>query len=105
MSKTVYLVVVDLTEEVDSGIVALFNSRHVGLGELKEGDTYGDMKLLKESLIPIKGAGYMRAKNSVDHWVLPFDSHDAMGNFPDVEVLTSEELNNYGWDVEEEPIQ
>jgi hypothetical protein len=99
--ETVYLVQKDLSKIVAEGIITLFNARHVGLGSLGVGATYQEMKELKESLIPIKGAGYIRNKNAEEYWVLPFYSHPEMGEYEDVEVLTSVELKNYGWDVEE----
>jgi hypothetical protein len=99
MSEQVYLIVEDLTKKVDIGIIYLFNARHVGLGTLKEGDTYQDMRNLKELLKPVKGSGYDKIKNGVKHWVLPFEPHIQMGNFPDVTVLTLSEFYSYGWDI------
>lgn len=107
MSKTVYLVVEDLSTEVDVAIIELFNSRHVGLGSLSEGDTYGDMKTLKESLIPIKGAGSIKFKDGAEYWVLPF--YNSGGDVTILEngifILSATGLKDFGWDVIEEDIE
>lgn len=102
MSKTVYLVQDDLSTEVDAVIITLFNARHVGLGELSEGATYQDMKTLKESLIPIKGAGSIKLKDGVEYWVLPFYEGGVIPPIEGVEILSSEELKAFGWDIIEE---
>lgn len=102
MSQTVYLVVQDMSGVVDNAIIDLFNARHAGLGELEYGSTYADMKLFKEELSPIKGAGYIRQKDGVDRWVLPFYSHPDMFVPDNAEVLSVSELKAYGWDVIEE---
>ena len=106
MSKTVYLVVQELSTVVDGAIIELFNSRHVGLGSLSEGATYGDMKTLKESLIPIKGAGSIKLKDGAEYWVLPF--YEAGGDVTLLEegvfILSAAELKDFGWDIVEEEI-
>lgn len=106
MNKTVYLVVKELSTEVDGAIIELFNSRHIGLGSLSEGATYEDMKTLKESLVPIKGAGGIKVKDGDEYWVLPF--YDAGGDVTLLEegvfILSAAELKDFGWDVIEEEI-
>ena len=106
MSKTVYLVVEDLSTEVDGAIIELFNSRHVGLGSLSEEATYRDMKTLKKSLVPIKGDGGIKFKDGAEYWVLPF--YDAGGYVTLLEdgifILSSTELKDFGWDVIEEEV-
>jgi len=57
---------------------------------------------MKISLEPIKGKGYFKNKNSMPYWVLPFEYSDSMIQQPGVEVLTREQIINYGWDVEDE---
>ena len=103
MSKTVYLVQDDLSTEVDLAIIELFNSRHVGLGELSEGATYQDMKTLKESLVPIKGAGSIKLKDGEEYWVLPFyeSGKNVRPMSGEVLILSSSDLNSFGWDVED----
>jgi hypothetical protein len=107
MSKTVYLVVEDLSTVVDGAIIELFNSRHVGLGSLSEGATYADMKALKESLVPIKGAGSIKLKDGAEYWVLPF--YNAGGDVTLLEdgvfILSATGLKDFGWDVIEEDIE
>ena len=106
MSKTVYLVVKELSTVVDGAIIELFNSRHIGLGSLSEGATYADMKTLKESLVPIKGAGEIKVKDGDDYWVLPF--YEAGGDVNLLEegifILSAAKLKDFGWDVIEEEI-
>jgi len=106
MSKTVYLVVQDLSTEVDGAIIELFNSRHIGLGSLSEGATYADMKALKESLVPIKGAGEIKVKDEIGYWVLPF--YEAQGDVSlleeGVSIISVIELNDFGWDEEIEEV-
>lgn len=106
MSKTVYLVVQELSTVVDGAIIELFNSRHVGLGSLSEGATYADMKALKESLVPIKGAGGIKVKDGDEYWVLPF--YEASGDVSlleeGVSILSATELKDFGWDIVEEEV-
>ena len=101
--STRYLVVKDLTEEVPTRVVELFNERHVGMHTLEEGALFSDLKYAKECCRPIKGAGYTKLKDTEEYWVLPYS--DA-GLVPEGEeeflVLTVDELYAFGWDIPEE---
>ncbi len=101
--ETVYLIEQNLSKVIEDGIVDLFNSRNSekhGIS-LAYGQTYGDMKELLEANEPVKGSGYTRTKEGIGYWVLPFRSHPLMGTFGGVTVLSKEELEVFGWDVEE----
>lgn len=102
--KTVFLIQKEMSTPIEDGIVDLFNSRHIGLGSLSYGDSYQAMYELKESLEPTKGKGYFNKKDDEEYWVLPFEPHPQMGSFPSVTVVDKEGLNNFGWDIEVEPI-
>jgi len=90
------------TKQIEDGIVDLFNERNEKHGiSLVYGQTYGDMRQLLEDNKPTKGAGYFMFRDGVMYWVLPFVEHPLMGEFDDVLVLTKQELEDFGWDIEE----
>jgi len=99
--ESIFLVVEDLTGQIDDAIVHLINSRHTSEWALNLGATWQDLKTMKESN-PIKGAGYPMFKGGVEFWVLPFRSHENMYKPDNAEVLTREQKHNYGWDIIEE---
>jgi len=103
MKTTVYLVIQDTSIIIDSAIIPLVNERNKEANTpLVDGDTYEDLRLMKKSLEPIKGSGYFKNKNSIPYWILPFEYSESMIQQDGIEVLTREQITNYGWDIEDE---
>ena len=98
---TVYLIVKDLSTVIDDKIIPLINARNVKGTPLKIGDSFYDLRQLKISLEPEKGRGGFKKKDGVNYWFLPFEFSKDMVIQEGVEVLTSEQMTNYGWDSEE----
>jgi len=56
---------------------------------------------------PGRGELIIKHKDSIQYWILPFENspHMTQPQHPDEAfVLSSDELKNYGWDIEVEPI-
>ena len=107
--KMMYLVVKNLNGAIDSNFVPLINARGNAGKEIKEGETWGDLKYGFQMRVGEAGRGELiiRHKNSVEHWILPFEDHPALeqpSNPNDAWVSTRDEYLSYGWDVIEEEI-
>ena len=102
----VYLTVKDLEGLIDESIIPLINARGNCGKVIESGDKW---QTLKDGFAmrvgePGRGELIIKHKDDVEHWVLPFESHPQMTppqNPNEAFVLSSEELKNFGWDVEE----
>lgn len=109
MSKTVYLVVHDMSGVMSDKVIGMINYRCNNTNGLdhtyfESGTTYQELKNRYKTYIPIKGGGEYRLKEGKPYWVLPFWFVEGMPS-PDplyAETLSTTELNNFGWDIEEE---
>jgi len=121
----VYLTVKDLNGVIDDAIIPLINARGNCGKVIESGDKWQDLKdgfamrvgelgrgeLIikhKDSVESWKrGELITKHKDSIEYWILPFENspHMTQPQNPDEAfVLSSDELKNFGWDIEVEPI-
>ena len=105
----VYLTVKNLEGLIDEAIIPLINARGNCGKVIEIGDTWGDLKdgFAMRVGEPGRGGLIIKHKDSVEHWVLPFENSSWMTDPKNPEeafVLRQDELKNYGWDIEVEPI-
>ena len=106
MIDIVYLTVKNLEGLIDESIIPLVNARGNCGKVIEIGDKWQDLKDGFAMRVGELGRGELiiKHKTGVQHWVLPFESHPQMTppqNPNQAFVLSSEELKNFGWDVEE----
>ena len=121
----VYLTVKNLEGLIDEAIIPLINVRGNCGKVIEIGDKWQDLKdgfamrvgeLGRADLI-IKHKGSVqnwkrgelitKKKEGQEYWILPFENspHMTQPQHPDEAfVLSSDELKNFGWDIEVEPI-
>lgn len=91
----------DIKTPIPSELIPLINARNEKNGfQFVEGDTWEDLRT-KYTNSPTNGGGVYKKKNGEDYWYLPFEDHEAIESFPELEVLSRDEVINYGWDVED----
>ncbi len=107
--KMMYLVVKNLNGVIDTNFVPLINARGNAGKVINEGDKWGDLKDAFQMRVGEAGRGglIIRHKNSVEHWILPFENHPSLeqpSNPNDAWVSTRDEYLSFGWDIIEELI-
>lgn len=108
MSNTVYLAVKNLEGVIDPLAVLLINERNKGVSSFNPivvSDTWGKLKTSFINSAKEKGRGseIIKFKDGLEYWVLPFRNHEQMTqpNPADAVVMTSQELKDFGWDIED----
>ncbi len=106
MIDIVYLTVKNLDGLIDETIIPLINARGNCGKVIESGDKWQDLKDGFAMRVGEIGRGELiiKKKDGIEYWVLPFEEHPEMTqpqNSDDAFVLVSEELKNFGWDIEE----
>ena len=105
----VYLTVKDLNGVIDDAIIPLINARGNCGVIIQSGDKWQTLKEGFQMRVgePGRGELIIKHKDSIQYWILPFENspHMTQPQHPnEAFVLSSDELKNYGWDIEVEPI-
>ena len=94
----------EMSEKIPDGMIPLINGRNAKNGiNFSEGETWNDLHT-KYKNSPKNGSGVERAKDGVEYWYLPFESHPAINSFNELTVLNREEILSFGFDVDDETI-
>mgnify|MGYP003655579628 CR=1 FL=1 len=96
----VYLIMTkaEMSDALPTALLPLINARNAKHGfQFSEGETWKDLHT-KYDEHPNTGSGVEREKGGVPYWYLPFEGHEAMANFPQLTVLTADEIRVFGFD-------